>query len=101
MISLYWNPILVSNDFRPAPPVPDFPDVTPPEFAATGLVASSADKSGEIRPTHAVYQARVALATKDMPILLRATGRAKIRVSSQTLGQRVLRYLQQTFRFEL
>jgi putative peptide zinc metalloprotease protein len=74
---------------------------TPPQLStkAGGELATQSDESGHERPQSTSYQARVLL--EDEANLLRAglRGRAKIHTAPRTLGQRVWRYFNHTFRF--
>ncbi len=53
------------------------------------------------RPASPTYAASGIIASPELPLVVGATGVAKIRVGSRTLGQRIWRSLMQTFRFEL
>lgn len=64
-----------------------------------GELETQSDASGQERPTSTSYQARVSLDDAQGQILLGYRGRAKIHLAPQTLGQRLSRYLSQTFNF--
>ncbi len=75
-----------------------------PELSARGLIPTVRDPSGAAsgdRPLGASFEARVALEPHDQTLLVRSTGRAKIRVEPQSLAHRLYRYLGRTFRFDL
>lgn len=76
-------------------------DVVPPELIAMGKVPTVTDEDGTSRPASTSYQVRVTIEKHDRPLLLWTSGRAKIRVASQSLGNRIYRYLRHTFGFEL
>lgn len=74
---------------------------TPPQLSskAGGELDTKTDESGGERPQNPSYQARVALQDSVELLRLGLRGRAKIHVAKRTLGQRIWRYLSQTFRF--
>jgi putative peptide zinc metalloprotease protein len=59
------------------------------------------DETGVARPAAAVYQARVEFDQPTPPLLSGAPGRAKIHAAPMSLGRRLARYLERTFRFRL
>jgi hypothetical protein len=67
---------------------------------AGGELATKTDAAGIERPQSTSYQAlvRIEAPYQDVPIGIR--GRAKIHAGTQTLGQRLWRFLCTTFRFE-
>ncbi|HEY2252211.1 MAG TPA: site-2 protease family protein [Planctomycetaceae bacterium] len=73
----------------------------PPELIGAHDTATRQDRSGNLRPAETSYQARVTLPVKDLPVLLRARGRAKISVDPVPLGRQLYRLLRQTFHFKL
>lgn len=73
----------------------------PPELIGAQDTAIREDRSGKLRPAETSYQARVTLPVKDLPVALRARGRAKISVDPVPLGRQVYRLLRQTFHFKL
>lgn len=74
--------------------------VTPPELVPEGALSTRPDAEGVLRPTEAVYQARVSLRETDRPLLLGEAGQAKIHAGSLSLARRLWRTLSRTFRFE-
>lgn len=69
-----------------------------------GELPTTTDKSGMERPASTSYQARVPLDNPDELLRLGLRGRAKIHMKFegwQTIGQRVWRYINQTFHFRL
>ena len=69
-----------------------------------GELATTTDKSGAERPASTSYQARVPLDDPDGLLRLGLRGRAKIHMDFQgwqTIGQRIWRYVTQTFHFRL
>ncbi len=75
--------------------------VAPRELAADRQLPVRVDSEGLPRPTETSYQARVALDRYLPGLLTGGRGWAKIAVSPQPLGQRLVRYLEQTFNFSL
>jgi putative peptide zinc metalloprotease protein len=73
----------------------------PPELIGARETAIRADGTGNLRPAETSYQARVTLPAKDLPVSLRARGRAKISVDPVPLGRQLVRLFQQTFHFKL
>jgi putative peptide zinc metalloprotease protein len=71
----------------------------PRELLAAGLLPTREGPHGQRRPIHASYLARVVLEDVQHPLLMRASGRAKIYVAPQSLGFRIYRYLRRTVRF--
>ncbi len=76
-------------------------DLAPRELAAENRVPVQRKPDGAARPLQTLYQARVKLDTTPQTSLIGARGRAKIAAQSQTLAQRVVRFLASTFRFEI
>ena len=74
--------------------------VTPRELVARGDLPSRPDANGTLRPLEAVYQARIALDAEPFTLRSGASGRAKIIAEPQSLGRRLLRYLDRTFRLQ-
>lgn len=66
-----------------------------------GELATKTDEAGVERPMSTSYLARVLLDNDDDLLRLGLTGRAKIHAGSRTLGQRLWRYIAQTFNFQL
>jgi putative peptide zinc metalloprotease protein len=69
-----------------------------------GELATTTDKSGAERPASTSYQARVPLDDPEGLLRLGLRGRAKIHMDFQgwqTIGQRIWRYVTQTFHFKL
>jgi len=69
-----------------------------------GELATTTDRSGAERPASTSYQARVPLDDPDGMLRLGLRGRAKIHMDFrgwQTIGQRIWRYINQTFHFRL
>lgn len=73
----------------------------PPELIGAHDTATREDRSGKLRPAETSYQARVTLPIKDLPVALRARGRAKISVDPVPLGRQLYRLVRQTFHFKL
>lgn len=68
---------------------------------AGGDLQTTPNRDGQEQPLNATYQVTVPFDHEGTKILSGATGVAKVRVGTQTLGQRLWRILCQTFRFEL
>ena len=66
-----------------------------------GQVISSQNKDGVDAPNSATFQVSVPFEDPSTSYVQGTTGRAKIRSGSRTIGNRLWRLLQQTFRFEL
>jgi putative peptide zinc metalloprotease protein len=66
-----------------------------------GELATRTDAAGIERPLNVSYEARVPLDDPEGLFRLGLRGRAKIHTAPQTLGQRLWRYLTQTFHFKL
>jgi putative peptide zinc metalloprotease protein len=66
-----------------------------------GPLISTQDENGVDVPQNTTYLVSVPVENDDGQLIAGATGKAKIRVGYQTLGQRVWRLLCATFRFEL
>ena len=64
------------------------------------LLSITSSKGNDV-PASTTYRVSVPLIVDDQPILSGGTGTAKIRVGSQTVGQRVWRLLCHTFHFDL
>ena len=77
-------------------------DDVPAQLMTHEDLASKPDASGRRRPVSSSYQLQVRF-TSSSPtsIVLGSTGRAKILVHPRSIGERVIRYLQQTFRFRV
>ncbi|MBI3863244.1 MAG: HlyD family efflux transporter periplasmic adaptor subunit [Planctomycetia bacterium] len=73
----------------------------PAELVGSRDTAVLRDKTGALKPAETSYQARVTIAERDLPVSVRARGRAKIRVGSVPLGQQLYRLVRQTFHFKL
>lgn len=73
----------------------------PPELVGARDTAVTRDPTGALKPAETSYQARVTISERDLPISLRARGRAKIRVGSVPLGRQLYRLFRQTFHFKL
>jgi putative peptide zinc metalloprotease protein len=65
-----------------------------------GLQCTSDDEGRDV-PASTTYQVRVPLQELEAVVSIGATGRARIRTSSQTIGRRIWRVLCTTFRFDL
>ncbi|HEY3965096.1 MAG TPA: hypothetical protein VGM05_11145 [Planctomycetaceae bacterium] len=76
-------------------------EAIPPELVGAHDTAVVRDSVGALRPAETSYQARVTIPERDLPVSLRARGRAKIRVGSVPLGQQLYRLFRQTFHFRL
>jgi hypothetical protein len=72
--------------------------VAPRELARGTDLPTTLDEKGVPRPLATSYHARVALDGHEEGLLMDTRGRAKILADSQRLGQRLLRYLQRTFK---
>ncbi len=72
-------------------------EVMPRELAAAGDLPSESDKRGLARPLDTWYQARVQFDSDPPRLVGRMHGRARVEVAPRTLGNRLLRYLKQTF----
>jgi len=68
---------------------------------AGGDLATKTDESGVERPLNVSYQARVPLDDPDGLLRIGLRGQAKIYAGHLTLGQRLWRYIAQTFNFRL
>ena len=66
-----------------------------------GSIVAESDSEGRLIPVSTKYQVSVPLANPERSILPGSTGRAKVRVGSRTIGQRIMRLLNETFQFEL
>ena len=64
-----------------------------------GEIATQTDSQGQESPIHTKYQANALLEVEKSDVVIGATGQARIRAGYRTLGQRIARYLAQTFRF--
>jgi putative peptide zinc metalloprotease protein len=73
-------------------------DVMPRELSAAGDLPAHEVGDGPPRPLDTWYQARVKLDGHPKHLVARMHGRAKISVASQTMCERLLRWLKQTFR---
>jgi len=73
-------------------------DVMPRELAAAGDLPARKDERGIARPLDTWYQARVRFDAEPGELIGRVHGRAKIEVAPRTLGDRLMRYVKQTFR---
>ena len=69
----------------------------PRDLAARGELPVRPDERGAGQPLNTVYEARVSIAAASVPVRSGATGVAKIYADPQSLGRRLIRYLQQTF----
>src|SRR5690606_7498455 len=72
--------------------------VIPPEILPGGEVAGLRDESGQVRPLGTWYQAKVDFTPPKVPLLAGQSGKARIQASRLSLGSRLWRWLQQTFR---
>jgi putative peptide zinc metalloprotease protein len=70
-------------------------------LVARGDLPVTSDRLGQSRPLSIVYQVRVELDETDHALPIGATGQARIRVESFSLGRRLLRLARRTFRFEM
>jgi putative peptide zinc metalloprotease protein len=66
-----------------------------------GELATKTDESGREKPISTSYQARAWLDNKEGLMRLGMRGQAKIHAGWLTLGQRIWRFVNQTFRFRL
>jgi len=73
-------------------------DVMPRELAAAGDLPAREKRDGTARPIDTWYQARVKFDDKPEHLIARMHGRAKIAVAPQSAGDRLMRWLKQTFR---
>ncbi len=76
-------------------------EVAPRALVAHEDLPTVTDAAGVTRPASTTYQARVVLDDHAQTLVIGASGRAKIHVAPQSLGQRLYRFLSGTFRFEL
>lgn len=74
--------------------------VVPRALVAPGGVASRVDQSGTAHPLEAAYQARITLDARPYALRSGGAGRVKIVADAQSLGRRLARYLDRTFRFQ-
>jgi len=74
-------------------------NVAPRELIEHDEFPTRVDSDGVPRPLATAYQARVRLDPVASQLILRATGLAKIHSRPQSVGQRLLRFFRQTFRF--
>ncbi len=81
--------------------------VAPPELLAHQDLPVEQSQGGVARPRGTLYQARVELESLQQPrlngstVLVGSSGRAKIYAAPQSLGSRLVRFLNRTFKFEL
>jgi putative peptide zinc metalloprotease protein len=68
---------------------------------AGGELATKTDESGIERPLSTSYLVRVPIDDPERLLRIGLVGRARVHAIPQTLGQRVWRYLSQTFNFRL
>ena len=68
---------------------------------AGGELASETDEAGVERPMSTSYEAKVLLDDPDGLLRIGLRGRAKIQTPPQTLGQRMMRMLNQLINFKL
>lgn len=73
-------------------------DDLPPQIVAEKLVPLKTGPDGQVRPTHAYYQATVALEPREDVPLVGAIGWARIEVAPQPLGLRLYRLIRGTLR---
>ncbi len=73
----------------------------PPQLAVAGGLATRQERGGGMQPMGTIYQARIALDQHDRHLAPGGTGRCKIVVAPQPLGQRLLRFLSRTFTWNL
>lgn len=73
----------------------------PTPLVVAGGLATRQGKDGNLRPAEIVYQARIALDPHDQRIAPGGTGRSKITVAPQPIGQRLIRLLSRTFTWNL
>ena len=66
-----------------------------------GDLIATQDADGVDVPQSTTYLVSVPMETEQLTLLNGATGRAKVRVGSQTVGQRIWRAVYRTFRFDL
>jgi putative peptide zinc metalloprotease protein len=76
-------------------------EAEPRQLAAVGGLPARIDTYGVARPLTTAYQARISLDQPGEAFLSGAPGQARITVSPRSLGQRLVRYLRGTFRFNL
>ena len=76
-------------------------EVAPPELIATGQLPVVQDSSGSNQLAVTTYQVRVSFDRSNRPLLLAATGEAKIHTAGRSIGWRLLQYVRKTFRFDL
>ncbi|MDA1015332.1 MAG: HlyD family efflux transporter periplasmic adaptor subunit [Planctomycetota bacterium] len=77
-------------------------DDVPTQLMTHEDLASRRDAGGRHRPVSSSYQLQVRFTdSAPSPFVLGSTGRAKIVVQPRSIGDRMLRYLQQTFRFRV
>ncbi len=74
--------------------------VIPRELIARGDLQTRPDAAGNLRPLEAAYQARIVLDAHPFPLRSGGSGRTKIDSAPQSLGRRLLRYLDRTFQFK-
>lgn len=67
---------------------------------AGGGLDTIADPTGKLRPVSTSYQARVPIENPHVPLRVGYRGRAKIYLEWKSLGWRLARYLNKTFKFE-
>jgi putative peptide zinc metalloprotease protein len=70
----------------------------PEELVVRGEVPVERDRVGKPQPNQPIFTARIELAALEQPLLIAATGRAKIAVAPRSLASRLWRSLSQTFR---
>ena len=66
-----------------------------------GDIITETKKDGSVVPQKSVFQATANFTDETGKVYLGATGKAKIKIGSKTVGQRVWRYLCKTFNFDL
>ena len=68
---------------------------------AGGDLATKSDRAGRQSPVTNSYEARVELDDPEQIFRMGLTGKGKIRAGTRTIGQRLARFLAETFRFKM
>jgi len=80
--------------------LPDL-ETAPPELVDAGELPMVQDGSESNQLAVTTYQVRVSFDQGNRPLLLSATGEAKVHAAGRSIGWRLLQYVRKTFRFDL
>jgi putative peptide zinc metalloprotease protein len=70
----------------------------PDELLASGLVEAQRDRFGDAVPRDVFYSSRAELTEEDEALLAGSPGWARVEVAPQSIAERLMRFLRQTFR---